>query len=552
MRARTSPRTMIAGLAAAGALASVIGGVAPPAGSQEASGRAPLVLPAIQLTKDNSPTRIHNQPHVLVDPTDDRRLVVVETDASSGQCFVHVSLDRGRTWAVRESHPTPPRYQSCFRPSYGPYLDARFGIDGTLFVSSAASDLGPPFQPYVARSADLGETWQFTMLANAEEKDWKLYDGTTVKAVENYQATTMTVSPVDENVVIAGFAYFGRGNSYNNAPPRGSIFISTDKGRTFGPRIDPFESGFAADKGGIDYPYIVIDRHRTTYVFSKERPPGSTAQPPPGHKMHLAKSTDGGKTWTSNVIDESPCAFCITPPTATIDPETGALYVVFERTEVVEGTDRNIFFIRSTDGGKTWSERVKLNDDPQQGRQFGANQYHPGISVAPNGRVTVAWHDFRNDILFNSETKGVRFSNPDETYWDVYATYSTDAGRTWAPNVRVSDRSMNRKAGFTTNDQVLFGPMSVASTDKTAYISWADSRSGTPDKPVEDAYFTSLVFEEPAAGSSTPALAWALVGAASALAAAGIVLILALGRSRRAARVGGPPAVTEPVREPAG
>jgi hypothetical protein len=254
--------------------------------------------------------------------------------------------------------------------------------------------------------------------------------------------------------------------------------------------------------------------------------------------MHLAVSHDRGRTWTTSIIDETPCAFCITPPNATIDVRTGTLSVVYDRTEVLEGTDRNIWFIRSTDGGKTWSERIKLNDDPVQGREFGANQYHPGITVAPNGRITVAWHDFRNDILFNSETKGVRFSNPDETYWDVYSTYSTDGGRTWAANVRISDRSMNRKAGFTTNDQVLFGPMGIASTDDAAYIAWADSRAGTPDKPVEDVYFTSLVFAEPAAGGETSAVASALVGAAIALAVTGLVLIAALVRSRGRTRRG--------------
>jgi hypothetical protein len=529
----------MAAVTAGGLIATTTATAAPAADEKQ-----PYALPAIQLTTDINPVRIHNQPQVLVDPTDDKRVVVLETDASTGNCALHVSVDRGRTWAIRESRPMPAQYKSCFRPSYGPYIDAEFGIDGTLYVSGAASNLGPPFVPYVARSTDLGDTWQITMLATAEEKEWRKYDGTTNRALENYQATRMAVSPVDKSVVIAGYAYFGRGNSYNDYPPRGSIFISTDGGTTFGPRVDPWAQGFPAEKGGTDYPSIVIDKNRTIYVFDKERPPGSTAQPPPGHRMHLAKSTDGGKTWATSMIDETPCAFCITPPTATIDPETGALYVVLERTEVAEGTDRNIFFIRSTDGGATWSERVQLNDDEKLGRQFGANQYHPGITVAPNGRITVAWHDFRNDILYNSETKGARFSNPDETYWDVYSTSSTDAGLTWSPNLRVSDRSMNRKAGFTTNDQILFGPMGIASTDDEAYIAWGDSRAGTPEKPVEDAYLSTVVYDTPSTDAGTSPAVWALAGAAGALAVAGLLMVVVTAANRRR-NTAGPPVRTE-------
>jgi hypothetical protein len=551
LRAGWRTRKAVVGMRHRAAVALILGGLvatltatAAPAKEE----RRPYALPAIQLTTDINPVRIHNQPQVLVDPTDANRVVVLETDASTGNCSLHVSTDRGRTWSARDSKPMPAQYSSCFRPSYGPYIDAEFGIDGTLYISAAANNLGPPFVPYVARSTDLGDTWQITMLATAEEKEWRKYDGSTVRALENYQATRIAVSPVDKNVVIAGYAYFGRGNSYNDFPPRGSIFISTDGGITFGARIDPFAQGFPAEKGGIDYPSIVVDKNRTIYVFSKERPPGSTAQPPPGHRIHLAKSTDAGKTWTTSLIDESPCAFCITPPTASIDPDTGVLYVVIERTEVAEGTDRNIWFIRSADGGAPWSERVRLNDDETQGRQFGANQYHPGITVAPNGRITVAWHDFRNDILYNTDTKGARFSNPDETYWDVYSTYSTDGGLTWAPNIRVSDRSMNRKAGFTTNDQVLFGPMGIASNDDEAYVAWGDSRSGTPDKPVEDAYFSAVVFEAPGTDAGTSPAVWALAGAAGALAIAGLLMVLVTVANRRRDRVGPPVRTVEPER----
>lgn len=98
-----SPRVGVLALLGIFAVVSTSG----TAGAKEED-KPPTVLPSIQLTTDNNPVRIHNQPQVLVDPTDDRRVVVLETDASVGECWLHVSRDRGRTWTTRDSHPTPP------------------------------------------------------------------------------------------------------------------------------------------------------------------------------------------------------------------------------------------------------------------------------------------------------------------------------------------------------------------------------------------------------------------------------------------------------------
>ncbi len=75
--------------------------------------------------------------------------------------------------------------------------------------------------------------------------------------------------------------------------------------------------------------------------------------------------------------------------------------------------DRDILYRRSTDGGRSFSEPRRINDDDPALRRV---QGSPNVSVAPNGRLDAIWWDFRND-------PGL-FAN------DVYYSYSTDDGVT--------------------------------------------------------------------------------------------------------------------------
>ncbi len=63
----------------------------------------------------------------------------------------------------------------------------------------------------------------------------------------------------------------------------------------------------------------------------------------------------------------------------------------------------DVHFIRSTDGGATWSAPLRVNDDA-----VGTNawQWFGTMSVAPNGRIDVVWNDSRNDPGgFDSEVR---------------------------------------------------------------------------------------------------------------------------------------------------
>ena len=83
------------------------------------------------------------------------------------------------------------------------------------------------------------------------------------------------------------------------------------------------------------------------------------------------------------------------------------------------GTD--VMFVRSTDGGQTFSAPKRVNDDP-----INPDKWHwfGTFAVAPNGRIDSVWLDTRNAA-----------NNTDS---QLFYSYSLDAGNTWSPNVAVS------------------------------------------------------------------------------------------------------------------
>ena len=98
------------------------------------------------------------------------------------------------------------------------------------------------------------------------------------------------------------------------------------------------------------------------------------------------------------------------------------------------GTD--VMFARSTDDGQTFSAPHRINDDP-----INPNKWHifGTLSVAPNGRIDVVWLDTRNAA--------------NNTDCQLFYSWSTDGGVTWAPNVAVSN-SFNPQAGFPQNQKI--------------------------------------------------------------------------------------------------
>ncbi len=506
----------------------------------------PTVPPARQVTTDLRFGRAYNQPQLTVNPTDENVIAILGANYNAGECGAHVSLDGGRTWRAGRGLARPDEYATCVRPDLGPYLGGKFGADGTLFLTSAGDDYGGQQivnDLYVARSDDLGDSWTFAIAHHGrQEVEFIQQDGTTKTGGEHFSLVRMGVDPKDPRYVYAGARYQHADRTppygtFGIIPIRNMISASSDGGRTFGPPVDPMAGVPREQMWGAYVPSISVGPDGTVYAFTRERtPPADPNNPagpttPPGApgaggRLLMSTSTDRGTTWSVKSIDDSPVTCgsrdrCQWIPEGTVDPNNGNIYVVFAQADTAT-SDTNIWFKSSTDGGNTWSDRKRLNDDDTN-----LDQYFPGVSVAPNGRVDVAWHDFRSDAIYQP---GGTFQ--DERYWDVYHTSSSDAGQTWTPNVRVSDRSMHRNEGYTLNTNYgLMGPIGIASTDAAAHIAWGDSRRGSIQMPTEDYYFTSVIYDEAkvvaaAKGDSGNEVVTFLLGAVVMLGLVGLILLV--------------------------
>jgi hypothetical protein len=513
------------------------------AGDAQAQRAEPIVLPAKQASTDLRPGRAFNQPQLTISPTEKNTFVIAGANYNAGECVAFASLDGGQTWRVGKGIARPRQYATCVRPDLGPYLGAKFGADGTLFLTSAADNAGGQQivnDLYTARSEDLGDTWEFAIIHKGRESvEFTQQDGTKKIGGEHFSLVRMGVDPKDPRYVYAGARYQHADRTppygtFGIIPIRNMIAASSDGGRTFSAPVDPMAGVPRAQMWGAYVPSISVGPEGTVYAFTRERtPPADPNNPagpstPPGSpgaggRLLMSVSSDHGKTWEVRVVDDSPVTCgsrdrCQWIPEGTVDPETGNIYVVFAQADTAT-SDTNIWFKASTDGGRTWSARKKLNDDTTN-----LDQYFPGVSVAPNGRVDVAWHDFRSSAVVQPPTD---FN--DELYWDLYHTSSTDGGRTWSRNIRISDRSMHWNEGYTFNSQYgLMGPAAVASTNEAAHFAWADSRRGTVQQPTEDYYFTSALYRVDDVGSGsggTSSAVYFLLGSVATLAVVGLVML---------------------------
>ncbi|MGH9224223.1 MAG: exo-alpha-sialidase [Acidimicrobiales bacterium] len=518
----------------------------------------PEVDGAVQVTQDLGVARGHATPALAVHPDDPNTLVVAESDAYSSRCAVHVSRNGGLTWSQATQPTTPPDWQGCGFAVTGPMADLEFDAEGTLYYTwSAVQQTSYQQRIYLAKSTDLGLTWDVSPLPRVGPDPAK----------REYGADTMPSLVVDRDdhnrVYVAWWSNNGIWNAPglitssessvwcrltdNKALARPWAATSTDGGRTWGAPVDMAP--------GIGHcttePYLVQAKDgRLLAFFGESTRSLEEGKSPPSH-LFFAETADHGKTFTVKPIyeqDGNPAT-----PTSTsdwlggaapgVDLKTGNIYVAWEN--MGAGTPR-VMFLRSTDNGRTWSQPRKVNDGDTK-RDWDFPEVFPAMDVAPNGRIDIVWYDYRNDA-------GWKDGDRRATFQDVYYAYSTDGGQTFAKNVRINDRAIDRRFGPKLGS--INGPMGVVSTDKVAFVAWDDTRNGNTITASQDIYFTRVRYAPPGeafgGGEDTGTSPWVagLLGAAVALAIGGLILVLGMQASRkRTPTLDKPAAAPTPTKE---
>jgi hypothetical protein len=138
-------------------------------------------------------------------------------------------------------------------------------------------------------------------------------------------------------------------------------------------------------------------------------------------------------------------------------------------------TTTDVMFVRSTDGGLTFSSPVRVNDDP-----INPNKWHwfGTFSVAPNGRLDAVWYDTRNAS-----------NNTDS---QLFYSWSTDAGVTWAPNVAVSN-AFNPMEGYP-NQNKIGDYITIVSDDTGGNVAYSATFNFNPNRNQheEDVYYVRV------------------------------------------------------------
>jgi len=357
-----------------------------------------------------------NETSIAINPLDTNNLV-----AGANIRYYYYSTDGGYTWT-----------QGNLTSPLGVWGDpcVVFDLNGHCYFGHLANPQSGKYwidRIFFQKSTNKGISWSsgvgigYNPPSRNQDKEWLAVDWTN--------------SPYRNNIYVAWTEF----DSYGSTNPQDSTRIlfsrSTDGGLTWSAPVR------VSDKGGD-----CIDEDNTVE--------GAVPAIGPNGEIYLAwagplglvfdKSTNGGLSWgVDKVVTSIPGGWdfsvpgiyrCNGLPITACDisnsPYRGNIYINWsDQRNGLNNTD--VFIVKSTDGGNTWSQPKKVNQDNTQTHQF-----FTWMTVDPaTGYIYIVYYDRRN--YSDNRT-------------DVYVARSTDGGETFT-EFKVS------QSPFTPNSSIFFG-----------------------------------------------------------------------------------------------
>ncbi len=378
-----------------------------------------------------------NEPSIAVNPVDPDQIVIGwrqfdNVNSNFRQAGYGYSADAGQTWTF------PGSIQpGVFRSD--PVLE--FSNQGTSFYNSLTSNNGSYFCR-VFRSADGGANWDDGVEARGGDKQWMVIDKSESSGEgfihsfwtsfyssctpDHFTRSTDGGSSYEECVSIPGNPYWGTMAVGKN----GELFV-TGSGAWGGPIIAKATAAWDPSLP-VQWDYWVpVNLDGYSAIQSPINPVGLMGQ------MNVD-------------VDRSE------------SPGSGNVYVLGSVTRNSNGDPGDVMFASSADGGMTWSDPVRVNDDPGTG----AYQWFGTMSVAPDGRIDAVWLDTRDDI-------------PQGFMSSLYYSYSLDEGETWSANLRLSE-AFDPHVGWP-QQQKMGDYFDMESDLHGVHLAWANTLNGEQD-----------------------------------------------------------------------
>lgn len=381
----------------------------------------------------------YSEPHISVDPRDPNHLVGGSKMYQNLPEYLFkigtfVSFDGGQTWTDNGHLPGYPAQSGAEGDDYYVTSDIWTAQDDegnayAMVLDHPPTDslTGAGWGMTLHKSTDGGRTWsgRIPMHENADAVSKHLFlDDKNTLAVDN--------SGTDGDGKTGNL--YGCW-SFDAAVANLAVYVttSTDAGATWS---DPVNVS-GADRTVLGChvvvgPPVIDGGPGVLYVFWRDFGSG---------RNRMAKSIDGGLTFslpiTVNTYRESPSPFPGSGfrngniPAGAVDPDDRNTvylsYMDYHSTKPDEDCpeagddpipeqvcDADVMVIKSTDGGTTWGNPIRVNQDPVGN---GKDQFQQQLAITPSGQLNMMWFDRRND--------------PANFYIDTFFARSNDGGQTW-------------------------------------------------------------------------------------------------------------------------
>ena len=387
----------------------------------------------------NIPGDAANEPSLCIDPVNPSRMAVGwrqfdTTNSSFRQAGWAYSTNAGLTWTF-PGVLQPGQFRS------DPVLAA--DANGWFYYMGITN--ANSFYCELRRSTNGGVTWQPLSWALGGDKEWMTIDTTS--------------GPGRGNIYQLWSPFY----NYTNAPNK-MFTRSVDGGKSWSEPVglmdNPFFGTLDVGPNGEVYVIGVDNFNQATFrVLGSTNATNRNVTP----AFDLSAQVDLGGPMVSfaSINPDGLAGQAWIAADRSSGPTRGNVYALCSVTNN-PGNLANVMFSRSTNGGLSWSEPRRINDDsPAQ------NAWHwfGTLSVAPNGRIDVCWNDTRHSI--------------NNSLSELYYSWSEDGGLTWASNRPLSP-PFNHALGYPVQ-QKMGDYIGMVSRNEGACIAYTATFNGEED-----------------------------------------------------------------------